>query len=51
MSLCGTDSVVPGAVEPLLDMGCGGISFNRATRPSTEGHYLRGELDARAAMD
>ena len=51
MSLSGTDSVVSGAVEPLLDMGCGGNSVNKATRPSTERHFLRGELDAGAAMD
>ena len=51
MSLSGTDSMVPGAVEPLLDMGCGDNSVNRAARSSTEGHSLRGELDAGAAMD
>ena len=51
MSLSGTDSVVTGAVEPMLDMGCGGSSVDRATRLSTEGHSLRGEFDAGPAMD
>ena len=31
MSLSGPDSISPGAVEPLLDMGCGASSVNRAT--------------------
>ena len=50
MLLSGTDSMVPRAVEPLFDMGCGG-------NPSIEllNHQqkvtLRSELDAGAAMD
>ena len=39
MSFSDTDSMVPGAVEPLLDMECGGNSVKRATRPSTEGNF------------
>ena len=51
MPLPGTDSVVSGAFEPLLDMGRGSSSVNRVTRPSTESHPFRGELDAGVAMD
>ena len=51
MSLSGTDSMVPGAVEPLPDMGCGGNSVNWASRPSIEGHSFCGDLDAGGAMD
>ena len=51
MSLSGTDSIVHRVVKPLLDMGCGGNPFNKASRSSTEGHSLRGELHASAAMD
>ena len=51
MSLSGTNSIAPGAAEPLLDMGWGENSVNRATRPSKEGHSFCGELDADAAMD
>ena len=51
MPLPGTDSVVSGAFEPLLDMGRGRNSVSRVTRPKTEGHPFRGELDAGIAMD
>ena len=38
--LFGTDTIVPGAVEPLLDMGCGEHSVKRATRPSADDHLF-----------
>ena len=51
MPLPGTDSVVSGAFEHLLDMGRGRVSVSRVTRPSAEGHPFRGELDAGSAVD
>ena len=51
MPLSGTDSVVSVALEPLLHMGRGRNSVNRVTRPSAEGHPVRGELDAGIAVD
>ena len=51
MPLPGTDSMVSGAFEPLLDMGREKISVSRVTRPSAEGHPFRGELDSGVAMD
>ena len=51
MPLPGTDSVVSGAFEPLLDMGRGRNSVSRVTRPSADGHTFRGELDSGVAVD
>ena len=51
MPLSGTDGVVSGALEPLLDMGRGGNLVNRVTRSSTEGHPLCFEFNASVAMD
>ena len=51
MPLSGTDSLVSGALKPLLDMGRGRNSVNRAARSPTEGHSFCGEHDAGAAMD
>ena len=51
ISLPGTDSVVSGAFEPLLDMGRGRNSVSRVTRSSAERHPFRGELDAGVAID
>ena len=51
MPLSGTDSVVPGALEPLLDMGCEKKSVDRATQSSEESHSFCGELKAGVAMD
>ena len=51
MPLPGTDSVVSGAFEPLLDMGRGRNSVSRVTRPSAKGHLFCGELDAGVAVD
>ena len=51
MPLPGTDSVVSGAIELLLDMGRGGSSVNRVTRSSTEGHPPCSEFDDGVAMD
>ena len=51
LPLSGTDVVVSGALEPLLDMGRGGSSVNRVTRSSTEGHPPSSELNAGLAMD
>ena len=47
----GTDGVVSGALEPLPDMGRGGISVNRVTRSSTEGHPPGSDFNAGVAMD
>ena len=49
--LSGTDSVVSGAFEHLLDIGRGKNSVNRVTRSSAEGHPFRGEHDAGVALD
>ena len=49
--LSGTDSLVTGVLKPLLDMGCGRNSVNRATQSSAEGHYFCGELNAGVAVD
>ena len=51
LPLSGTDSVVSGAFEALLDMGRGRNSVNRVTQSSAEGHPFRGELDASCAVD
>ena len=51
MPLSGTDGVVSGALEPLLDMGRGGSSVNRITRSQTEGHPPSSEFNAGVAMD
>ena len=51
MPFSGTDNLVPGALEPLLDMGCGRSSVNRATQSPAEGHSFCGELDAGIVMD
>ena len=51
MPLSGTDGVVSGALEPLLDMGRGGSSVNRVTRSSTEGHPPSSEFNTGVAMD
>ena len=51
MPLSGTDSLVPGALAPLLDMGSATNSVNRATQSSAEGHFVYGELDAGVASD
>ena len=51
MSLSGTDGVVIGALEPMLDMGRGGSSVNRVTRSPTEVHPPGSEFNAGAAMD
>ena len=47
----GTDSLVPGALKPLLDMGCGRNSVNRATQSPAQVHSFCGELDAGVVMD
>ena len=49
--LSGTDSVVSGAFEHLLDIGRGRNSVNRVTRSSAEGRTFYGELDAGVAVD
>ena len=51
MPLSGTDSLISGALESLLDMGRGRNSVNGAARSPTEGHSFCGEHDAGAAMD
>ena len=51
MPLSGTDGVVSGALEPLLDMRRGGSSVNRVTRSSTEGHPPGSEFNTGVAMD
>ena len=51
MPLSGTDSLVTGALETLLDMGRGRNSANSATQLPAEGHSFCGELDAGVAMD
>ena len=54
MPLPGTDSMVSGAFERLLDMidmGLGRTSVSRVTRPSAEGHPFCGDLDAGIAME
>ena len=51
MPLYGTDSLVSGALEPLLDMGRGRNSVNRATQSPAEGHSICGEHDAGNAMN
>ena len=51
MRLPGTESVVSGAFEPLLDLGRGRNSVSRVARPSAEGHPFCGELDAGVMMD
>ena len=51
MPLSGTDGLVPGALKPLLDMGRGRSSVNRATQSPAEGHSFCGELVAGVAMD
>ena len=51
MPLSGTDSLVPGALKPLLDMRRGGNSVNRTTQSSTEGHFFSSELDDGVAMN
>ena len=50
MPLSGTESLVSGALEPLLDMGRGRNSVNRATQSPAEGHSFCGEYE-RVAMD
>ena len=42
MPLSGTDSLVSGTLKPLLDMGRGRNSVNRAARSPTEGYYFCG---------
>ena len=49
--LSGTDGVVSGALEPLLDMGRGGNSVNRVIRSPTEGHPPGSEFNVGVAMD
>ena len=51
MPLSGTDGVVSGALEPLLDMGRGGSSVNRVKRSPTDGHPPSSEFNAGVAMD
>ena len=51
MPLPGTDNVVSGAFEPLLDIGRGIYSVSWVTRPLVEGHPFCGELDAGVAVD
>ena len=51
MPLSGPDSLVSGAIEPLLDMGRGRNSVNRATQSPAEGHSICGEHDAGNAMN
>ena len=51
MTLSGTDGVVPGASETLLDMERGRSSVNRVARSSTEGHPSSSELNAGVEMD
>ena len=51
MPLSGTDRLVSGALEPLIDMGRGIRSVNWATQSPAEGHSFCGEHDAGAAMD
>ena len=51
MPLPGTDSVVTGAFEPLLDMRQRRNSVSWVTRPSAEGQPCRGKLDAVVAVD
>ena len=49
MPLLGTDSVLPGALKPLLCMGRRRNSVNRITR--AEGDHLGSEYDVGIAMD
>ena len=51
MPLLGTDSVVPGALEPLFSVKRGRNSVNRITRSSAEGDHLGSEYDVGVAMD
>ena len=51
MPLLDTDSVVPGALKPLLSVGRGRTSVNRITRSSADGDHLGSEYDVGVAMD
>ena len=51
MPLPGLDIVLSGAFEHLFDVGRGKNSVSRVTRPSAEGHFFRGELNAGVAVD
>ena len=51
MPLSGTDGVVSGALEPLLDMKRAGSSVDRDTRSPTEGHPPSSEFNAGVEMD
>ena len=51
MPLLGTDSVVPGALQPLFSVGRERNSVNWITRSSAEGDHLGGEHDVGVAMD
>ena len=49
--LSGTDRLVSGALEPLIDMGRGRRSVIWATQSPAEGHSFCGEHNAGVAMD